>query len=72
MAELPLQAPHLNKGNSEDTKLGKLLNVFYAAALDLKTYSVTKIDVFGQVTELQKSLGIIAEYIEMARAEISE
>ena len=52
--------------------MGKLLNVFYAAALDLKTYSVTKIDVFGQVTELQKSLGIIAEYIEMARVEISE
>ena len=52
--------------------MGKLLNVFYAAALDLKTYSVTKIDVIGQVTELQKSLGIIAEYIEMARVELSE
>ena len=35
------------------SKLTKLLNVFEAAAFDLKTYSVTEIDSEVMITELQ-------------------
>ena len=52
------------------SKLQKLLNVFEAAAVDLKTYSSTQIDSFSVVTELQQSLGIIANYLDLARVEL--
>lgn len=57
-------------GAKDESRLSKLMNVFGAASLDLKTYSVTVIDSFDQVDELQKSLGIIADYIDMARREL--
>ena len=56
----------------DESKLTKLLNVFEAASLDLKTYSVTNIDSFDQVFELQKSLGLIASYVDLARRELLE
>ena len=44
--------------------------MFEAAAVDLKTYSSTQIDSFSVVTELQQSLGIIANYLDLARVEL--
>jgi len=44
--------------------------VFEAASLDLKTYSVTKIDYLGMVSELQGSLSIIANFLDLARKEL--
>ena len=52
------------------SKLSKLLNVFEAAALDLKTYSLTQIESPSMITELQQSLGIIAKYLELAKNEL--
>ena len=48
----------------------KLLNVFEAAALDLKSYSLAQIESFTLVGELQKSLSVLANYINMARVEL--
>ena len=55
---------------ADESKLSKLLNVFEAAALDLKTYSWTKIDCGEQVAELKNSLAVIAQYVDYARKEL--
>ena len=52
------------------SKLNKLLNVFEAASIDLKTYSVTQIESESMVVELQQSLGIIANYLDLAKTEL--
>ena len=36
----------------DESKLTKLLNIFEAASLDLKTYSMTNVDSIEQVSEL--------------------
>ena len=51
-------------------KLSKLINVFEAASIDLKTYSVTQIESESMVVELQQSLGIIANYLDLAKTEL--
>ena len=54
----------------EKSKIGKLLNVVEAAALDLKTYSISRLESWIHVNELQQSLGTISQYIEMAHREL--
>ena len=54
----------------EKSKIGKLLNVVEAAALDLKTYSISRLESWLHVNELQQSLGTISQYIEMAHREL--
>ena len=54
------------------SKLSKLLNVFEAAALDLKTYSLTQIDSASMVAELQQNLSVLATYINLARTELGQ
>ena len=44
----------------EKSKIGKLLNVVEAAALDLKTYSISRLESWLHVNELQQSLGTIS------------
>ena len=46
--------------------------MFEAAALDLKTYSLTQIDTASMVAELQQNLSVLATYINLARTELGQ